>query len=235
MPTTWLITREAEDARAERELLEARGATVREVPCVETAWHAWPWPEAVGLTLFTSRRAVSAWERSGCAPLGEVAAVAPSTSGALEALGVEPVVTATGGAVALAEAVVARWRSLGAPPTPVRYPTSSAGLRAPEQGRVVELLSQLGPVDRRVVYDVQAPAALRPALEEATRADWAATFSSPSAVEHFFAAQPLASAPRQVLCVGASTARAWNARRPPSWPDAIVAADLRSTLPEVIP
>lgn len=235
MPTTWLITREADDARVDREAFDERALPVIEVPCVETTWRRWPWREAGGLTLFTSRRAVSAWERAGAPPLGEVAAIAPSTSRALEALGVTPAVTAEGGVVALAEAIVAWWASRGRPALTVRYPTSGAGLQAPEQQQALTVLGTLGPVEREVVYDVRAPANLVPALEAATCFDWAVTFSSPSAVSHFFAAHRGERAPRHAICVGRSTARAWNSLRPPSWPDAVISTELRSTLPEVIP
>lgn len=235
MPTPWLITREADDARVDREVFDARGVPVIEVPCVETRWRAWPWSSADGLTLFTSRRAVSAWERAGKPGLADVAAVSPSTSRALEELGVTPSLAIEGGVVPLAEAIVARWHALGRPATQVRYPTSGAGLTAPEQQRALELLSALGPVARQVVYEVQPPRGLAQALDAATRFDWAITFASPSAVSHFFAAVSAPRPPRHVVCVGRSTARAWNELRPASWPGAVVSSDLRSTIPEVIP
>jgi len=231
---TWLVTREADDARADRAALEACGAAVREVPCVETRWLPWPWASATsGLVFFTSRRAVEAWARGGRAPLGDVVSVSPTTSAALRELGVAPSLAVEGGVVALAQQVVARWDERGRPPTEVRYPTSNAGLRAVEQQKALELLAPLGPIDRRVAYEVTAPEGLDRALADATCAPWSVTFASPSAVSHFLAAHTPPRAPRQVVCLGRSTARAWNTARPAGWPEAIVSTDLRSTLQEV--
>lgn len=236
VPTTWLLTREADDARVDREVLDARGVPVVEVPCVETAWRAWPWSSpALDVTFFTSRRAVEAWVRAGRPPLHEVVAVSPSTSGALRALDVVPVLEVEGGVVALAEHLAARWDVLGRPPTQVRYPTSSAGPGSAEQERALQVLAQLGEVDRRVVYDVRAPPGLEAALEAATQFSWSATFASPSAVSHFFAALDAPRPPHHVVCLGQSTARAWNELRPPAWPVAIPSRDLKSTLQEVTP
>jgi uroporphyrinogen-III synthase len=220
--TTWLITREADDARSER---EARGERSIVVPCVETKILPWPYlpPPAQrgegrgeGLTFFTSRRAVASWLASR-APLGEVASLSPATTDALKQSGITPAITSDGGVVSLAEAVVRVSRA-----TRIRYPTSDAGLRSPEQAEALRLLEKLGEVDRRVAYEVAAPAGLREALQAATRDDWSVSFASPSAVHHFFASNAVISrAPRDVACLGASTERAWNLARPEGWPPAV--------------
>ncbi len=233
MPSTWLLTREADDARSDREPLDARGLPVIEVPCVETSWRAWPWAEAAGVTLFTSRRTVRAWDQAGRPPLGDVVTLSPASERALLEVGLVPSLAVEGGVVALAEHLVARWEVLGRPPTLVRYPTSNAGLQTPEQRDAMKLLSLLGEVDRRVVYELRAPERLALALAAATTFGWSITFSSPSAVSHFFAALREARPPYQVVCLGRSTARAWNELRRAGWPEAITTSDLRSTLHEV--
>ena len=211
--TTWLLTRETDAPRED--------AIV--VPCVETKLFPWPFslsPAGVRgcqLTLFTSARAVAAWAASQQPRLEKVAALSPSTSSALEKHGVTPDLTAEGGVVALAHAIRA-WCDF---PIHFHYPTSNAGLDSPEQAEAIDVLSGIGKVDRRVAYEVTAPAGLRESLERATKSDWAISFASPSAVHHFFAARAvIPSAPKQVACLGASTQRAWNDGRPKDWPEA---------------
>ncbi len=210
--TTWLLTRETDEPRED--------AIV--VPCVETKLLPWPFPlspegvRGCELTLFTSPRAVAAWALSKPS-LEKVAALSPSTSSALERQGVTPDLTVEGGVVALAHAIRA-WCNF---PIHFRYPTSNAGLDSPEQAEAIDLLSGIGKVDRRVAYEVTAPAGLRESLGRAAKGDWAISFASPSAVHHFFAARAvIASAPKQVACLGASTQRAWNDGRPKAWPEA---------------
>lgn len=237
MPTTWLITREADDARSEREAWSARGVEALCVPCLETRLLPWPWssplPERSPLWFFTSRRSVESWCAAGRPALQDVAALSPATAEALKRAGVTPALTAEGGAASLAEQVLSWWTSRGSPPTQVCYPTSSAGLHSAEQAEAVRLLSKLGEVDRRLVYDVSAPAGLRDSLEQAARGDWALSFASPSAVQHFFAAgAAFTRPPLLVACLGASTGRAWNRARPQGWPDAVSSREF-SSHPEV--
>ncbi|MDP1826982.1 MAG: uroporphyrinogen-III synthase [Archangium sp.] len=255
METTWLITREADDARSERDAFLSRGERAVIVPCVETKLLEWPWSEGespspceagggqVGgtpalevspspqpsprsrrereLTFFTSRRAVASWSKTH-APLNEVAALSPATSTALEAEHITPTITAEGGVVSLAEAVLAWWTARGTPRTLIRYPTSDAGLRSPEQTEALNLLRRVGEVDRRVVYVVAPPPNLRAALEQSTQGAWAISFASPSAVQHFFASgAAIARAPSRVACLGAATERAWNTARREGWPQAV--------------
>ena len=236
MATTWLITREADDAREEREAWSARGIESVSVPCVETLSLPWPWTsedETNLLTLFTSRRAVSSWLAAGKPKLGAVAALAPATSEALESEGIKPVVTAEGGVIALAQSVLAWWSARGCPLMRVHYPTSNAGLHAPEQAEALRLLSKLVEVDRQLAYEVRAPEGLKGTLELALQRDWAVTFSSPSAVHHFLSAgAALTRAPAEVVCRGGSTLRAWNSARPAGWPEAVSSREF-SPHPEV--
>lgn len=239
---TWLVTREADDASAEGAALRARGHAPVVVPCVETVMLEWPWANAAApkgrlLTLFTSRRAVEAWVSAGKPLVGEVAAIAPSTADALVAEGVTPVVAAVGGVLALAQQVLAWWQAQGAPRTTLRYPTSNAGLHAPEQVQAVRILSKLVEVDRQLAYEVRAPDGLKAALEIAAVGDWAVSFSSPSAVNHFFSVGAgFTAPPKQVECRGGSTRRAWHERRPAGWPDLdCLPASVVSPQPEVSP
>lgn len=225
---TWLITREADDVSADRALHLARGMAPVSVPCVETVSIEWPWaraplPEGKLVTLFTSRRSVEAWRVAGKPPLGEAAAIAPVTSELLRAEGVTPVVVAKGGVIALTQAVLAWWQAQGAPRTLVRYPTSNAGIHAPEQVQAMRILSKLVEVDRQLAYEVRAPEGLKASLERAIAdgGEWGVSFASPSAVNNFFSAgATFAQPPRQVDCRGGSTRRTWHERRPEGWPEA---------------
>jgi len=170
------------------------------------------------VTFFTSRRSISAWVAAGKPALGEVAALKPATSNALEAEGITPTIISEGGVVSLAEAVLAWAKG----PLTIHYPTSDLGLKSPEQAHALELLQKAGTVERRMVYEIAAPANLRQSLERSARGDWAISFASPSAVQHFFSSGAvLEQAPVRVACLGASTERAWNSARPAGWPQAV--------------
>jgi uroporphyrinogen-III synthase len=228
--TTWLITREIEDAGAcaPNEIF---------VPCLETRLLSWPWsPGSSALTIFTSRRAVAAWSAAGRPELGVVSALVPVTSKALERDRVTPHITSEGGVVGLARAIEQWWREEGKPSLHIRYPTSDAGLSSDEQKEALGILTALGSVDRRVVYVVTAPPQLRQSLERAAKGDWSISFASPSAIQHFFAARPLIeTAPSLVACRGASTERAWNELRPESWPIAVNESEIFPAAPGLKP
>jgi uroporphyrinogen-III synthase len=231
--TTWLITRETEGPPSWPNSVL--------VPCLETKLLAWPWnslplPAERGegrgegltsLTLFTSRRAVASWAAAGCPTLGTIAALSPATTSALQHEGVTAAIASDSGAVGLAKAIERWWLEQGRPALHLRYPTSDAGITSDEQQEALRILTALGTVDRRVVYLVAPPAQLRQSLERAARGDWSISFASPSAIQHFFAAQPVIErAPTLVACRGASTERAWNELRPESWPPAVNESDV---------
>jgi uroporphyrinogen-III synthase len=213
--TTWLMTRAGDEARPERDWLAARSCVGVEVPCLQVKFLRWPWSAAAhtDVTLFTSRRAIEAWVLAGRPALGQVASVSPSTSEALRREGVAVALAVEGGVVRLAQRVVDA--GLG---RAFRYPTSNAGVRSAEQAVAVERLSTVGPVDRRVVYEVSARPGLGEALVKCIGVSaWRITFASPSAIEAFFGALEPAHPPEEVLCVGQSTARAWDECRPAGW------------------
>ncbi len=231
--TTWLITRELEDARRECDELVARGVRAVAVPCISCVTKPWPeWSPYPGrpVMFLTSRRAAQAWLDAG--PRGElVAAVAPSTTELLDASQCAVDLSAPGGTVALANALLTWWKKLGQPRWHVRYPTSDRGVSSAEQAAAADVLVRVGPVDRRVVYETRTPDELSSSLAATLRAPWAVSFASPSAVESFFGRLPAgAPAPEHVLCFGSSTASACNSRQPAGWP----AARLTTTVIETI-
>ena len=219
--TIWLITREPSDAHAQRVFLEARGLQAIEVPCIESRLRRWPWHGSAPLTFFTSRRAVEAWREGGRPPLHAVASLARNTAAALEAAGVVPQIVSDGGAVELAEAVFA-----AGPFVHTHYPTSNAALSSAEQLEAITILRRMGQVDRQVVYEVHAPPALAARLDEATTGRWAGVFSSPSAVKNLLAAAAPSRRPERAICIGRSTAHAWDQSKFDGWPAALHARTL---------
>lgn len=190
----WVITREVEDAR---QLADELGLTM--VPCIERVELPWPpWPKAP-LVFVTSPSVARRLLRVTAAPGTKFAALAPATHGLLK----HAVVTAEGGAVALAEAVV-EWAPSQGGRLVIFYPTSDQGLQQPEQLEAVRLLETVGTVHRHVIYETRAPAGLDGALAKHKGDGF--IFYSPSAVRNFLAAGGEAG---KVVCIGASTARAW--------------------------
>lgn len=229
----WLITREALEAEADCALLARRGVTARPAPCIEFAplpWPRWRAEAGVPLTVLSSKHAAVCYlaqpDRAGL-----VAAMAPTTANLLASQGVSCAVVAQGGAVALAQAVRAAWTLGGQPRWHVRWPTSDAGPATLEQGEALQLLAQVGPVQREPAYRTTVPAGLEASLAPLVRQPWCATFSSPSAVEAFLSHLPAdARAPARVLCLGRSTLRAWEAHRRPGWPEAWLTTSLLDTV-----
>jgi uroporphyrinogen-III synthase len=229
--TTWLLTRAAEDAVQDAEVLSRAQVRWALVPCIECVPKPWPsWPERDGTPVhfFTSRRAAagmpvgSGW-RTGRST-GLIAATAPSTAAWLTAHGHPVDIEGPGGAFGLARAVVREWQARGRPSWHVRYPTSDAGLDAPEQEAAVALLETVGPVDRAVVYETRPAESLADRLAPYLLAPYSVTFSSPTAVKAFLAACPRGvRRPDHVICFGGSTVRAWDVGRPADWPAAVPA------------
>lgn len=218
----WIVTRAAEDCGPIVNALRAAGVPCEAVPCLERSPADWaPWPVATPGTLnvcLVTSQATAALLAGAHRPPSHVqlAAVAPQTSQALRAQGLVPVVEATGGVEALTEALT-RWAQGRA--LTVHYPTSDAGLEAPEQLAALAQLERLGPVTRFAAYTTTAPMGLTSALQ-ALGPGCGVIFFSPSAVEHFVSASP--PVPSVVLCHGESTLRAWRERRAPQWPEAVL-------------
>jgi uroporphyrinogen-III synthase len=202
----WVLTRTAEEGRA---LADELGCEL--LPCIERVALPWPpWPKAA--VVFVTSKAVAQRLISEPRPQGlRIAAVAPATRAVLEAAGLGVDISATGGAVALAEAVQR------AGPTDTFYPTSDAGVEQPEQAAAVAVLESLGQVHRHVVYEVRAPKGLADQLRALGPRGF--IFFSPSAVAHVAAAGVV---PQGVVCVGASTVRA--AKEQAGWPAPVVAS-----------
>lgn len=193
----WVLTRELEDARP---LADELGLDV--VPCIERVDLPWPpWPRSP-LVFVTSAQVAKRLLSLTAPPGTRFAALKPATSALLR----HATVTAEGGAVALAEAVKA-WATAH---LEILYPTSDKGLRQPEQQEAVRILQTVGTVHRHVVYQTRVPEGLSEAL--AKRRGDGFVFYSPSAVENFVQAGGVAG---KVVCVGASTARAWTGEPAP--------------------
>ncbi len=212
--TPWAITRAAADAAEQCEALQKAGVSAFALPCVERVLRPvaeWR-PDGYGVVLLTSAAAVSAVRSTLSTFSGALAALSPHTSAALRASGLSPTLEAEGGAVALAQAVVAHVKQLGVPAPAFWYPTSDVGHRAEEQTAAVALLELLGPVTRQVVYETRAPEGLAEAVSRLPQR-FHLFFASPSAVEHFLAARA-PRAPERVACWGHSTFLAARAHFP---------------------
>lgn len=226
----WIVTRERGEDSPELRLMRAAGAPFVEVPCLESLLAPWPWADVNGVTVFTSRRAVDSWAVSQAPKPSRVVALAPMTAAHCRAAGLEPELEIEGGVVALAQAMTQRW-AWSQHGLEVRYPTSPQGLESAEQRDACRVLASWARVDRRLAYEVRAPKNLPKALAPMVREPWGAVFASPSTVEHFLGACATDGlAPAHVACHGASTARAWDQRRPPSWPTAVDASHLEVLL-----
>lgn len=212
--TPWVITRAADDAAAQCEVLREAGLPAFALPCVERVLrpvHAWR-PEGYGVVFLTSAAAVSAVRATLSDFPGALAALAPHTAAALRASGLSPTIEAEGGAVHLAQTVAAHVKQLAVRAPVFWYPTSDAGARADEQTAAVALLEALGPVTRQVVYETRAPQGLAEAVGRLPQR-FHLFFASPSAVEHFVAAKS-PRAPERVACWGHSTFVAARAHFP---------------------
>lgn len=195
-PMRWVLTRPLEDSRALAEELR-----LEVVPCIERHDLPWPpWPKSP-LVFVTSVYVARRFTRLTAPPGTRVAALSPTTSAVLR----RPDITAEGGAVALANAV----KGWARPGTSILYPTSDQGLEQPEQEEAVRILEAVGTVHRHAVYQTRMPGGLGEDLRRYAGRDF--VFFSPSAVTNFLSAKGEA---RRVVCVGASTARAWPGPAP---------------------
>lgn len=223
-PACWVITREADDGRSLVDQLVVRGADARLLPCIERNARPWPaelLPATAGRTVvfvtsaFAARLVVDHGARARWSEHVDIAAVVPATADVFARAGLPVVVHAAGGSVALAHAVVDD--AARAPIARILYPTSDAGLDAPEQAQALALLQTVSPdVRRGAVYGTAPPPDLARDLRRLPR-PLGAVFFSPSAVDAFVdawgdVAGDGAFVDVCAVCSGASTARAWTAR-----------------------
>jgi uroporphyrinogen-III synthase len=146
-----------------------------------------------------------------------IAALAPTTSAALEARGIRVGLSARGGVRELAQAV---HESAAIPSgAAIFYPTSEAALRQPEHLAGVATLSQRFVLHEKAVYSTEAPANLAQELTALRDAPLPCGFCfwSPSAIENFAGAQGFLLPPGPVVLVGGSTERCWRETAPPAW------------------
>ena len=246
----WIVTREGSDAEQSAQALRARGLRARCLPCIER--EALPWPpalaprrDAAGTLImctspFAARLVIARWpalrEAAGDTPLS-CAATAPATARVLDEAGVPVTVRAHGGVVALAGAVASAVR--GGPRPLVLYPTSDVGEQSAEHATALAELPGFADVCRAIAYATRAAPELERALGD-LEPDAAMLVFSPSAVDALSAAATRAGAalPRTVVCVGDSTARAYERatkRHAVQVPRGAELADFLSSLPETAP
>lgn len=212
----WLITRPLEEASRDVAALSGLGVGAEAWPVLERVALGWTAarPDLVLLSSGSVVGAVAvAW--GGWAPAPRVAAMLPETAAKARGAGLPVDLGAAGGAVALAEAVLAGWEGLGRPQTAL-WPTSRAGLDAPEQRRALALLEARMRVERVAVLDLARPAELDRRLAAAPAgARW--VLASPTAARSLLQTHEL-PVPSMILCHGASTLEAARALLPPGWP-----------------
>jgi uroporphyrinogen-III synthase len=222
VPYTWIITKSQPHADSVVIQLRRQGFNALALCCIEHQWLDWPELKQIGasgpaLLFITSRAAAS---RVEVPPGILVAAIAPTTSAALEARGIRVSLSAHGGVRELAQAVV------GSHAIPdgmqVYYPTSDVALRQPEHLAAVAMLGKRLRVFTRAVYSTVAPANLAQelaALKNPPAAQPAPgyAFWSPSAIENFRAANGFELPPGPVVLIGGSTMRCWSEVAPAAW------------------
>ena len=213
---TWAITRAARESNALVDQLTTSGLLALALPCIErssrpvSAWHP-PGHRVIVLTSVAAVEAVS-HELVASAP-AQLAALSPHTSDALGRLDLKASIESREGVLSLAQAIVRSLDALSIRAASFWYPTSAAGLDAPEQAEAIATLSPYGPVTRVAAYDVGAPSGLILQLRALPR-EVGVFFSSPSAVKHFIAAHEqlgLTPSVRLAACWGDSTRRAAQA------------------------
>lgn len=231
MPGPWILTRPPDEAARDVAALAAAGVAALALPALERVALPWSAPRP-DLVLLTSAGAVPAVREAwaGWSPAPRVAALRPETSARARAAGLPVDLEAAGGVVALAEAALAAWSSLGAPARTL-LPTSEAGLASPEQQEAAARLRAHTELMRVAVFSLQTPTSLTNRLSLAPPgARW--VFASPSAAAAVLASPP-AAVPSTILCHGDSTERAVRDLLPPGWP-APVRARARTVVEAVL-
>lgn len=213
---TWAITRAARESNALVEQLKTEGLSALSLPCIERsarpvpAWHP-PGHRVIVLTSVAAVESIS-HELAASAP-ADLAALSPHTCDALSRFDLKATIESGEGVVGLAQAIVRSLDARGVRAASFWYPTSSAGLDAPEQAEAISTLSGYGPVTRVTAYEVCAPSGLIDQLRTLPR-EAGVLFSSPSAVNHFISAHRqlgLTPSVRLAACWGDSTRRAAQA------------------------
>ena len=230
--TPWLITRAVEEATTLVERLDRLGIAAAALPCIERAAIGWTpdldgWAGRQVIFMVTSpfgaRRLLAYWTQ--LRGLGKIAALAPSTSGVLERANLTVDIAASGGSLALAQAVAARPEAQGAV---VVWLTSAAGLVEPEQEEAARVLRGVGELQRIVAYETRSPDGLGEQLRLWHGKRVGAVFFSPSACRSFVAARNASGTGpllERIVCVGQSTLRSWSQLRPRGLPAAVYQAD----------
>lgn len=206
-----IVCRPAPDGERSVETLRARGIPAQSRPLLERApIDAAPWPESADIVFVTSPYAARLVLARNLA--GDVVALGTRTSQIFRDAGVEPRLTADGGAEGLAIALVANGLA-----GRVFYPVSRAATMEPEHHAATAVLRAVCDVNVQAVYDTLPSPRCEELIASAPReAVW--WFHSPSAVRAFLAHAD--AAPARVVCSGGSTHRAWRELKPEAWPTA---------------
>jgi uroporphyrinogen-III synthase len=242
---TWVLTRARAESVEWRSAFSGRGLATRLLPCIARRRRALrPWPKApssagVGdLSVYvfvTSPYVARLLPKRRLEARGvRVAALEPRCVEVLRERGLPVLVSARGGTVALAEALARHLHGRLAPgPVTIVYPSSDVGAKEPEQQRSRRMLAPLGRLLTPVAYETVRPPGLVASVKALPAGPLGLVFASPSAVHNFLVARRGAGVRpmvRAVVCLGASTAQAWDEGRPAGWPTALRASSTDEVL-----
>lgn len=242
----WVVTREAPDGRDLVEALRARGLHAVAISAIERT--PLPWPRALvgahprSIWFLTSPYAARLMRAQGLPADARIAALAPATARFLNEQGHRCMLTATGGAVALARALVEhplgdadveRTGEGGQGEIPVvLYPTSDAGLAQQEQADAVSVLEKRFSVVRSAVYCTRTAPRFAAELAALPGRGLCVVVHSPSAARALADAVAVTGLRlHDVVAVGTSTAAAlpFPARLLPSGADLVEFIAMRAS------
>jgi uroporphyrinogen-III synthase len=206
-----IVCRPQPDAERTVDYLRARGVQAEARPLLERQpIAAVEWPTAADLVFVTSPYAAALTIANKMT--AEVVALGKRTSQIFREAGIEPRLTADGGAEGLAIAFVTNGLA-----GRVFYPVSRAAAMEQEHHAATAVLRAVCELTVQAVYDTTpSPRCEELVATAPAGATW--WFHSPSAVRAFLAHAE--AQPARVVCSGGSTERAWRELKPEAWPDA---------------
>jgi uroporphyrinogen-III synthase len=212
----WIVTREAAEGQPLVDALKQRGHEAVCVPAIRR--EPLPWPEQLQpfgqvslflTSLYAAQLAHKNIDHTAVPPVGWTA-LEPVTASYLREWQLTPEVTAHGGSLALADAIIARSSF-----SRFLWPTSDAGLRTEEHAQVLQRMRDAHKtIDAYAVYTTMGDPSLDDNLRLLQgRVRFHAVLFSPSAARalHEALARTGVQGLARVVTVGASTTRAWPA------------------------